>query len=101
MALIAAHQGDPGFVILDIRTPAEYAQGHIVGALSIDYYSPRFKSALDRLDRGKAYLVYCRSGNRSKRALEIFDELGFTRIYHMKGGIIDWQTQGYKLEPAS
>jgi rhodanese-related sulfurtransferase len=100
-ALIAAHQNDPGLVILDIRTPAEFAQGHIAGALSIDYYSPQFKSALDRLDREKTYLVYCRSGNRSKKAMKIFEELGFARIYHMTGGILDWQANGYKLVPAS
>ena len=100
-ALIAAHQGDSGFVILDIRTPGEFAQGHIAGALSIDYYSPQFKSAIDGLDRGKTYLVYCRSGNRSQKALKIFDELGFTKIYHMKGGILDWQAKGYTIEPST
>jgi rhodanese-related sulfurtransferase len=100
-ALIAEHQGDSGFFILDLRTPAEFGQGHIAGALSIDYYSPQFKSALDRLDRGKTYVVYCRSGNRSKKALKIFDDLGFASIYHMSGGILDWQAKGYKLEPAS
>jgi len=100
-ALIAKHHGNPDFVILDVRTPAEYDQGHIAGALSIDYYSPQFKFALERLDRGKTYLVYCRSGNRSKQALKIFDDLGFTRIYHMSGGILDWQAKGYKLVHAS
>lgn len=100
-AMIAAHQGDSGFVILDIRTPAEFARGHIAGALSIDYYSPQFKTALDRLDRGKTYLVYCRSGNRSKKAMKIFEELGFAHIYHLSGGILDWQARGYHLVPAS
>ncbi|MBI5550325.1 MAG: rhodanese-like domain-containing protein [Desulfobacterales bacterium] len=100
-ALIAAHQGNPDFLILDIRTPAEFAQGHIAGAVSIDYYSPQFKSILDRLDRGKTYLVYCRSGNRSKKALKIFDELGFTQIYHLSGGILDWTAKAYKLVPVS
>lgn len=99
--LIAAHQGDPGFVILDIRTPAEFAQGHLAGARSIDYYSPQFKAELDRLDRSKTYLVYCRSGNRSKKAMKIFEELGFAHIVHMSGGVLDWQAKGYKLETAS
>lgn len=96
-ALMAQHTGDADFVILDIRTPAEYGQGHIAGAISIDYYSPQFKSELDRLDRDKTYLVYCRSGNRSKKALQVFNDMGFRHIYHLGGGVIEWRARGYDL----
>lgn len=99
LALIEKNNGNPDFIILDIRTPREYRQGHIPGAISIDYYNPNFKSNIDRLDRGKTYLIYCRSGNRTGRSLKIFAELGFLHIYHLKGGIIDWQANKYELSP--
>lgn len=95
--LITARAGDADFVILDIRTPAEFARGHLVAAVSIDYYSPQFKSFLAGLERDKDYLVYCRSGHRSRKALRILDELGFRRIYHLRGGINAWQAAGYEL----
>lgn len=100
-SLIQQYQDDPDFVILDIRTPAEYNRGHIAGASLIDYYSPQFKAQLDRLDRTKTYLVYCRSGNRSGKAMNLFSGLGFTRVYHLEKGIIDWQAKGLKLVPKS
>ncbi len=99
--LIEKNNGNPDFVILDIRTPEEYRQGHIPGALSIDYYNPKFKSELDQLDRAKTYLIYCRSGNRTGRSLKIFADLGFLHIYNLKRGIIDWQSNNYKLLSSS
>jgi len=100
-AMIQDRHDDPDFVILDIRTPAEYRQGHIDGALSIDYYNPRFKADLDLLDRTKTYLVYCRSGNRSGKAMKLFAEMGFTSVYHLSHGILEWQARGLKLVPTS
>lgn len=95
--LMAQHEGDPDFAVLDIRTPGEYDQGHIAGAISVDYYNPQFKSRLERLDRAKTYLIYCRSGNRSQKALKIFSDMGFERVYHLSGGVIAWQAKGYDL----
>lgn len=95
--LIAQNSGNTEFTILDIRTPPEFAQGHITGAVLIDYTTPQFKSQLDQLDKTKTYLVYCRSGNRSGRALEIFRQLGFNDIYHLKRGINEWQAKGFQL----
>ncbi|KJS31578.1 MAG: hypothetical protein VR64_10845 [Desulfatitalea sp. BRH_c12] len=95
--LIAARGGDPQFAIIDMRTPAEFKQGHIAGAELIDYYSPDFKAELDRLDRGRTYLIYCRSGNRSGKALKMMADKGFDRVYHLDGGILDWRSQGLPL----
>jgi rhodanese-related sulfurtransferase len=95
--LLARHQGDPAFVIIDMRTPPEYREGHIPGARMIDYYDPQFKTLLGRLDRDKTYLVYCRSGNRTGRALSTMRELGFSHVYHLKGGILDWRTHNLSL----
>ena len=96
-ALIEQYRGNEEFVILDIRTPGEYAQGHINGSILLDFYSPGFKQALGRLDRGKTYLIYCRSGSRSSRAMAVADQLGFENIYQISKGIIDWQAKGYPL----
>lgn len=87
----------PDAVILDIRTPAEFAAGHIEGAVNIDYYAPDFESRLAGLDRNTEYFVYCRSGNRSGRAMDTFARLGFSRVKHLKGGIIDWEGAGLPL----
>ncbi|OIQ52137.1 putative adenylyltransferase/sulfurtransferase MoeZ [Pseudodesulfovibrio hydrargyri] len=93
----AALAADPDIRVLDIRTPAEYAEGHVRGALNIDFMGADFVKRLGELDPDAKYLVYCRSGNRSARAMKVFGRLGFTRILHMSKGIRDWQGQGLPL----
>ncbi len=95
--LISEKAGRADFVILDIRTPGEYLSGHIEGAVNIDYSSPAFKDDLKKLDRSLEYLVYCRSGNRSARAMPVFSELGFKKVYNMTGGTVEWFSSGKKL----
>lgn len=85
-------------VILDIRTGAEFAMGHLPGAMHINFYADDFEQRLSRLDPTKPYLVYCHSGNRSMRAMEIFTRLGFTRIYHLTTGIAGWNREALPLE---
>ena len=89
--------GSDPIKILDIRTPAEYANGRIEGAVNIDFYGRDFKARLDQLDKDATYLVYCRSGNRSSNSLSIFQELGFKRILHLRSGIKQWIGQGLPL----
>lgn len=92
--LIRENAGNRDFVVLDVRTPGEFAQGHLKGAVLIDYRSPGFRQEMAGLDRKKTYLVYCRTGNRSARALEIMKELGFRRYHHLEGGIKRWLEEG-------
>jgi rhodanese-related sulfurtransferase len=75
-------------VILDIRTPAEYARRRLTGAINLDYYHPDFGAHLARLDRHRPYLIYCRSGRRSSAVLASLQTLGFQEIYHLQHGII-------------
>ncbi len=96
-ALIQENQSNPAFVILDVRTPAEYGQGHIAGAKLLNYKSPRFSAGLDQLDKSKTYLVYCRTGNRSGRALRLMKTKGFDKIYHLSAGIMDWASHNLPL----
>ena len=91
--LIQEKSDDPNFKILDVRTPDEYTTGHVEGAINIDYSSDDFKDKLATLNKSGEYLVYCRSGNRSSGAVKIMEELGFTKIYHMAGGIIEWSAE--------
>ena len=81
-------------VVLDIRTPDEYAEGHIQGALNIDFRAASFRDEVGKLDRAKTYLVHCRSGGRSTQSLPVFKELGFTGIIHLDGGFNAWQEAG-------
>ena len=83
----AAALAAPGTVVLDVRTPAEFASGHLEGAVNLDVSSPDFAQVLAGLDPDVAYAVYCRSGNRSAAALELMLGQGFTSGYHLGGGI--------------
>ena len=88
----------PGLTILDIRTPDEFASGHIAGATNLDFYEPQFAGWLDDLDKDTPYLVYCRSGNRSASAIETMKSLGFAEVYELDGGIVSWAQSGLPLE---
>jgi phage shock protein E len=83
-----------GTTIVDVRTPQEYAQGHLPGAVNLDVSSPDFAARIAALDPSAPYAVYCRSGNRSGVALEAMAEQGFTAAYHLGGGIGAWQEAG-------
>lgn len=95
--LIDNNRGNADFVILDLRTPKEFASGHIAGAVMLDYYSPGFQKGLRQLDRSKRYLIYCRTGNRSGRTLRLIDQMGFKSVYHLKDGIVDWNRRKLPL----
>lgn len=93
-ALIQQNQDNPDFVILDVRTPEEYAGGHIARAVNLDYYAQTFQDELGKLDREKTYLVYCRTAHRSGIAVEIMAKLGFGEVYNLEGGIVAWVAAG-------
>ena len=88
---------DAGVVILDVRTAEEFAQGHIAGSINIDVSSSDFVAKVSELDKTKTYAVYCRSGNRSAVATAEMEKLGFTSLYNMTGGAIDWSAAGFPL----
>ncbi len=95
--LIQEHGGDNKLVILDVRTPREFKGGHIAGARNINCLSNDFSERIKALDRGKIYLVYCRSGNRSSSAMPLFDKLGFKKVYNLSGGTMAWAWKGYEF----
>lgn len=92
--LIKKNNLNPDFIIVDLRTPDEFNSGYLANAVNIDYYSPDFKSNIDKLDRNREYLVYCRSGIRGAAATQIMIDLGFTKVYNLSGGIVQWIDAG-------
>ena len=88
---------EAGVVTLDVRTPGEFNEGHIEGALLVDFQSGNFENEIASLDKSKTYAVYCRSGNRSGQAVKVMSEAGFTNIYNLNGGVIDWANAGKTL----
>lgn len=87
-----------GLVVLDIRTPEEFAGGRIAGSSNLDFYEPDFAASLDTLDKDLPYFVYCRSGNRSSQAIETMRDLGFTEVYELDGGIVQWAEAGLPVQ---
>ena len=100
-ALIQKRAGRAEFVILDVRTPEEFAEGHITGAMNVNLLASDFEARMGTLDRGKSYLVYCRTGNRSTKAVQVMERLGFRSLYHMSEGIVGWQKKGFPLSKSS
>ncbi|MEH6445643.1 MAG: rhodanese-like domain-containing protein [Oceanospirillaceae bacterium] len=79
--------------LLDVRTEREYLQSHIEGAQKIDFYASSFASEIAKLDKSKHYLLYCRTGVRSAKTLQLMQQLGFEKVYNMQGGIVQWHRQ--------
>jgi rhodanese-related sulfurtransferase len=77
-------------VVLDVRTAEEYQSGHIPGAINVDVQQEDFFRQINALDKDRTYLIYCRSGKRSARALDILQQNGFRKSFHLKGGILKW-----------
>lgn len=84
--------------LLDVRTPQEYAEGHIAGAININVQSDDFRQRADKeLSKDSTILVYCRSGRRSMDAAETLTELGY-KVVNLKGGIIEWNEEGLPVK---
>lgn len=80
--------------LLDVRTPEEWAEGVIPNAEKINYHGGDFESQIEKLDKTKPVFIYCRSGRRSANAANVLKGKGFTKIYNLNGGILDWINSG-------
>ena len=79
-------------VVLDVRTPEEFKSGYIGNAVNYNVMdSVAFVNAISTLDKNKKYLLYCKSGRRSGKALVMMKNMGFRRVHHLKGGVTDWK----------
>jgi phage shock protein E len=95
----AAIQADPpsDLVILDVRTPEEFLEGHLDGAIMLDFYEADFADRVAELDPDVPYLLYCRSGSRSGQTTDIMNDLGFTDVADVDGGIVAWSGAGLEV----
>ena len=86
----ALMDSEEGYIILDVRTDGEFAEGHIPGAILIPDYEIKERAEEILTDKDQLILVYCRSGRRSKNAASGLADLGYTNVKEF-GGIIDWK----------
>lgn len=87
-----------GAQLVDVRTPEEYAEGHLKGAVNVNINAEDFSQQLGRLSKDAPVFVYCRSGGRSGRAAAQMAEMGFVQVYDMKGGMMAWERAGKAKE---
>jgi phage shock protein E len=81
---------DQALVVLDVRTPAEYAEGHVPGAVNIPNGELAGRVAELADAKGRDIVVYCRSGVRAAQALDVLDKAGFKRLFHLQGDYNRW-----------
>ncbi len=77
--------------LVDVRTPSEFAEEHLANAINIDFNAGDFKSKIGSLDKSKTAMIYCLSGGRSAAAMNVMADMGFSEVYNMKGGILQWK----------
>ena len=90
--------GEGGVVVLDVRSPEEYAEGHLAGAINMNINDAGFADNVRALDRDKKYVVYCLAGGRGGRAVSLMNELGFKDAKNLVGGITVWKSEGLPVE---
>lgn len=77
----------PEAVLIDVRTPREFSEGHLDGAVNIDYFSSDFWERIEQLDQSNPCFVYCRSERRSLRTCRLMENGGFLKVYNLSGGL--------------
>ncbi len=83
--------------LLDVRTLKEVNEGYIKGARHLDFFDSSFKSRLSEFDKSKTYYVYCKSGGRSSKTVELMQEMGFANVYNVVGGFSAWVKSNYPI----
>lgn len=83
--------------ILDIRTPQEFASGHIEGAININLFDKSFETQILKFDKTKPLFIYCRSGSRTAKASKKASSLGFEKLYDLQGGLKNWARNNYQI----
>lgn len=81
----------PDAIILDVRTPGEFSEGHIKNATNLDWNGTTFLTEIEKMDKSKPILVYCLSGGRSGEAASKMRSIGFEQVYELSGGMMKWK----------
>jgi rhodanese-related sulfurtransferase len=85
-------------VVLDVRTPEEFAAGHLKGAQNIDVRQSDFNARIDKLDKKATYVVYCRTNHRSGVATDYMVQKGFKNVYQMMDGFPGWAANNFAYQ---
>lgn len=85
-------------MLVDVRTPEEVSEGQIAGALNINFLGENFASEIQNLNKNKTYLLYCRSGSRTRKAADQMQKAGFKKVYMLEGGITAWKEAGKPVQ---
>ena len=80
-------------MLIDLRTPKEYEEGHIEGSVNIDFFADNFEDEIAKLDKNKTVYIYCASGGRSGETLKLMKESGFKMVYHLPVGYDGWSDE--------
>jgi thioredoxin 1 len=87
----------PDAVIVDVRTPEEFSNGHLHNAKNFDWQGDQFDKQISSLDKSKSVFIYCHSGNRSRSAASNMRVSGFKKVYELEGGIIKWEAAHFPV----
>jgi thioredoxin len=87
-------ESTPKAQIIDVRTPEEFASNHIENSKNINWLDPSFETEVQKLDKTRPVFVYCKVGGRSDKAVSKLEQLGFTTIYQLEGGMMKWDAAG-------
>ncbi len=85
-------------VLVDVRTPEEVADGHLDSALNINFLSENFAGEIEAMNKKNTYLIYCRTGKKSRSAADLLEKAGFKRVHMLDGGITAWKDAGKPIE---
>jgi rhodanese-related sulfurtransferase len=85
-------------MVIDVRTPEEVAEGHLPGSLTFNFLGANFGEEIQKLNKKKTYLLYCRSGSRTRKAADLMQKSGFKHVYMLEGGITAWKEAGKPIE---
>ncbi len=85
-------------VLIDVRTPEEFSEGHLPGAKNINVHGENFKAGFSGFDKKETIYVYCRSGSRSAKAQSILQQMGFLKIINLEGGFLAWKAAEKPIE---
>ena len=88
-------------LVLDVRTPGEFAEGYINRAVNLDYKADDFENKVDKLNKNKTYFVYCYSGGRSGKAASYMRSTGFRKVYELSNGLLAWNSKNLPLAGVS
>lgn len=85
-------------LIIDVRTPEEVSDGHLAQSINVNFLGEDFAQQINVLNKKTTYLIYCRTGVKSRKAADLMQKAGFKHVYMLEGGITAWQEAGKPTE---